>query len=391
MDLPDLLDGRARMIEPSLDALSRVMGTVRRRHRRRQALAWSAAVCVLAGALTAIALPRATSGRRLDLALSGQLLGTRQALSVRREMGIQGPTKGAPDSVIVSDRSPTGRDELSLVDVSTGKSTHVGLQADVKQATVSPKGDVLAAVSRRGVIVASPGKPIRPAVIPGTEGAEGPVSWDGTGNVLFTRVKGRWLRVSSPVGGTPTPTARPVVRQVTVPPIPGSPILLSVSPDGDLATLFGITYPEGGSPVPHLYIGRFDGMTVSDPREIDIPLGALEGPMGWVGANAFLLAPRPGRALMIRTDGSKVEVIPRDIDDPCARPSVRIACDSEGPMLLGTNADGSLLFWKVSAERTPVPSAPSILVVYYKTWLDGTHGLRLSGVVGRIGPPVAPR
>jgi hypothetical protein len=132
-------------------------------------------------------------------------------------------------------------------------------------------------------------------------------------------------------------------------------------------------------------------MRVSDPREIDIPLGALEGPMGWVGANAFLLAPGPGRALMVRTDGTKVEVIPRDIDDPCARLSVRTACDSEGPMLLGTNKDGSLLFWKVSAERTLVPSAPSIFVVYYKTWLDGTHGLRLSGVAGHLGPPVAPR
>lgn len=310
---------------------------------------------------------------------------------VRRELGVHGPTKGASGSVIVSDHSPTGRGELSLVEVSTGKSTRVGLQADAKEATVSPKGDVLAAVSHRGVIVASPRKRIRPAVIPGTEGAEGAVSWDGTGNVLFTRVKGRWLRVSSPADGTRTPTARTVVREVTVPPIPGSPILLSVSPDGRLATLFGINYPEGGSPAPHLYIGRFDGTTVSDPREIDIPLGALEGPMGWVGANAFLLAPRPGRALMVRIDGSKVEVTPRDIDDPCARFSVRIACDWEGPMLLGTNADGSLLFWKVTAERTLAPFAPSILVVYYKTWLDGTHGLRLSGVVGRLGPPVAPR
>jgi hypothetical protein len=84
-------------------------------------------------------------------------------------------------------------------------------------------------------------------------------------------------------------------------------------------------------------------------------------------------------------------VVPEDMDDPCRGLSPRMACVSEGPRLLGTNADGSLLFWKVSAERTGRESATPILVLYYKTWLDGTHGVRLSGLVGRLGPPVAPR
>jgi hypothetical protein len=57
---------------------------------------------------------------------------------------------------------------------------------------------------------------------------------------------------------------------------------------------------------------------------------------------------------------------------------------------MGTNADGSLLFWRISAERQD-PSAQPALVLFYKTWLDGTHGVRLEGIVGRIGPPVAPR
>jgi hypothetical protein len=391
IDLPDLLDGRARLIEPSLDAFSRVMGTVRRRHRRRQALAWSAAVCVLAGALTSIALPRATSGRRPDLALSGQLLGTRQALFVRRELGVHGPTKGAPESVIVSDRSPTGGVEISLVDVSTGQSTRVGVQGDANQATVSPKGDVLAAVSRRGVIVAYRGKRIRPAVIPGTEGAEGQVSWDGTGSALFARVKGQWVRVSNAAGISGAEATRPHVQQVTVPTVPGGPILLSVSPGGGVATLFGITYPKGQPPLPHLYVGRFDGMAVSAAEEVEIPRGALEGPMGWVGDNAFLLAPEPGKAMLVRTDGSKIQVFPQDIADPCQALSARIGCASDGPRLLGTNADGSLLFWRISAKPARDRSSPPILVLHYKTWLDGTNGLRLSGLVGRLGPPVAPR
>jgi hypothetical protein len=345
---------------------------------------------VLVATVTTMVVGRPTATQKPRVALREQLLGTRQALAVRTKLGIEGPTKGAPESVMVTDRTRTGSVEVSLVHVRTGKSTLVRLQGDTENAAISPKGDVVAAVSHHAVVVASPKERAGTAVIAHTDGADGQVSWDGTGSVLFTRVKTQWVRVSA-TGSSARAPARAVVQHVTVPTIPGGPILLSVSPGGSVATLFGITYPDGGPPVPHLYVGRYDGVAVSDPRQVDIPPGALEGPMGWVGENAFLLAPGPGKAMLIRTDGSSVEVVARGIEDPCGALSARIACTFDGPRLLGTNADGSLLFWKVSAERTSGPSAPPILVLYYKTWLDGTHGVRLRGLVGRLGPPVAPR
>lgn len=391
-DLQDLLDRRARMIQPLPDAFARVIGRIHRRHRRRQAMAGGSALVVLAAALIAIAVVRPASGPAGREALQTQLLGTKQALAVRSEMGIQGPTKGAPGSVVVSKRTVTGGLDVSVVHVRTGRSVHLGLESHARGASVSPRGDVVAAVSERGVVVAAPTERRRPAVIEQTDGAEGHVSWDGTGSALFTRVKGQWLRVSNPAGASRSDGANPIVQQVTVPSIPGGPILLSVSPGGGAAALFGITYPENAPPVPHLYMGRFDGSAVTHPKKIAIPGSALEGPMGWVGDNAFLLAPGPGKALVVRTDGSRIEVTPEGIEDPClALSSVAGPCASDGPRLLGTNADGSLLFWRISAERAQDPSAPPILVLYYKTWLDGTHGVRLSGLIGRFGPPVAPR
>jgi hypothetical protein len=108
--------------------------------------------------------------------------------------------------------------------------------------------------------------------------------------------------------------------------------------------------------------------------------------MGWVGDNAFLLQSAPGRALIVRTDGTSVAVRARAIPNPCLR--TRTSCSSVGPDLLGTNLDGSLLFWEVSATRN---LEPAILVLYYRTWLDGTHTVRITGAAGRLGPPVAPR
>jgi hypothetical protein len=390
-DLHDLLDRRARMIEPLPDAFARVLRVVHGRRRRRQALAGSTALVVLAAALVAIAVAGPAPRRERRVALPAQLLGTKQSLALRGDLGIEGPTKGAPGSVIVTRRTRTGRVEMSLVHVRTGKSTHVPLGTDSKDAAVSPKGDVVAAVSHHRVVVTSPKEPAHTAVVPKTDGADGEVSWDGSGSALFTRVKGQWVRVSNPAGASGPHADRPEVRQVTVPSIPGGPILLSVSPSGSVAAMFGITYPEGRSPVPHLYVGHFDGDAVTNPQEIQIPAGALAGPMGWVGDNAFLLDPEPGKALVVRTDGSRIEVIPEGVEDPCRALPSAIPCGSGKPSLLGTNADGSLLFWKVSAEPARDPSAPPIVVLYFRTWLDGTHGVRLRGLAGRFGPPVAPR
>jgi hypothetical protein len=322
--------------------------------------------------------------------LATQLLGTEQALALRSELGIEGPTKGAPGSVVVSKRTATGKVDLAVVHVRTGESVRLRLEPRTNDPVVSPKDDVVAAVSDHGIVVTAPKQRGRTTVIPRTEGAVGRVSWDGSGSVLFTRVNGQWLRVSNPAAASGLRGA-PMVEQVRVPSIPGGPVLLSVSPGGGLAALFGITYPKGAPPVPHLYLGRFDGRAVTEPRRIEIPVSALEGPMGWVGDNAFLLAPEPGKVLVVRTDGSRLKVTPEGIEDPCLAVSSRGPCASDGPMLLGTNADGSLLFWKIAAEPADDPSAPPILVLYYKTWLDGTHGVRLSGLVGRLGPPVAPR
>jgi len=390
-ELQDLLDRRARLIQPLPEALAQVMGQVRKRRRRRQALAEGTALLVLAAALTAIAVVRPATGPGGRIPLATQLLGTEQALALRSELGIEGPTKGAPGSVIVSNRTATGQVDLSVVQVRTGESVRLRLEARTKDAVVSPKDDVVAAVGDHGIVVAAPKQRGRPTVIPRTEGADGRVSWDGSGSVLFTRVNGQWLRVSNPAAASGLRGTTPMVEQVKVPSIPGGPVLLSVSPGGGAAALFGITYPEGAPPVPHLYLGRFDGDAVTEPRRIEIPESALEGPMGWVGDNAFLLAPEPGRALLVRTDGSRLEVTPEGIEDPCEALSSAGPCTSEGPKLLGTNADGSLLFWKIAAEPTDDPSSPPILVLYYKTWLDGTHGVRLRGLVGRIGPPIAPR
>jgi hypothetical protein len=389
IDLQELLDRRAGVIEPSLDALDRVMGAVRTRHLRRRAMAWGSTMIMLTAALTTVVVTRPMARPRPGSDLSAELLGTAQALAVRSELGIEGPTKGAPNSVIVTQRAQAGRAQLSLVHVRTGKATSVAVDPDGGEPTISPRGDVVAAVSRHAVVLSSAKDPAKPTVVAQTDGVDGQVSWDGTGSALFTRVKGQWIRVSNAADGRRNIAPREIKR-LTVPVIPGGPILLSVSPGGAVAALFGITYPIGRAPLPHLYVGRFDGTAVSDPREIEIPPSALDGPMGWVGENAFLLAPGPGKALVVRTDGSKIEVIPQGMGDPCALLSERIGCPSDGPRLMGTNADGSLLFWRISAERQD-PSAQTALVLFYKTWLDGTHGVRLGGIVGRIGPPVAPR
>jgi hypothetical protein len=86
--------------------------------------------------------------------------------------------------------------------------------------------------------------------------------------------------------------------------------------------------------------------------------------------------------------------------DPCSLAPDGSQCTPGGPWLLGTNGDGSLLFWQVTgaSQQTTGGSAggaaqsqPAMTIFYYRTWLDGTHVLRLTGEVGRYGPPVAAR
>ena len=130
IDLQELLDLRAGIIEPPIDALDRVAGAVRRRQVRRRAMAGGSAMILLAAALTTIVVARPMARPRPSVALSAELLGTTQALAVRSELGIAGPTKGAPNSVIVTERTRAGRAQLSLVHLRTGKATRMEVDPD---------------------------------------------------------------------------------------------------------------------------------------------------------------------------------------------------------------------------------------------------------------------
>jgi hypothetical protein len=408
-----LLERMAGAIEPSPDAFLKVLAAIRRRRRRRIA-AVVTSVALIAGGLAGVAIVGHTPRQRIQLA--DQLAGSRQALKLRSKLGIQGQTKGAPPVVIVQTKTKSGAVNVSAVQVQTGKSTAFPQGGAAEGATVSPKGDVVAAVKDDELVVTptrnTPGA--KPLVLPGATGTTGSVSWDRNGSALFAPVGGRWIRVSDPGGAT-----GPQMLELQVPAIPGGPILLSVSPTGTQVLLFGITLSPDGSSKPHLYLGQFDGTTVSDSHPIDVPDAALSGPLGWVGDNAFLLSSGPGQALIVRTDGGgSIPIQAETMPDPCSLAPAGSQCSPGGPWLLGTNGDGSLLFWQVtgtvpatspSGEAAGVataptggpspsaaavggsPTGPLVLVLYYKTWLDGTHVVRLTGEVGKYGPPVAAR
>jgi hypothetical protein len=272
-ELLTLLQTKASTIEPSPDAFPRVLRQVRRR-RHRRVIAVTTSVAVLAGGLAAVGVVRHAPNR--PLVSLGQLIGSRSALKLRTELGIHGQTKGAPSAVVVHTKTQSGGDRVSLVEVPTGRSMPLPGGTDTN-ASVSPKGDVVASV-RDNQLVLTPTKiapNFKPVVVPNATGTTGSVSWDRDGSGLFAQLGGRWVRVSDPTGA-----AAPRVKDLNVPAIPGGPILLSVSPLGDLVVLFGITYSEHGSPQPHLFLGGFDGTTVSNARPVEVPDAALSGPWG---------------------------------------------------------------------------------------------------------------
>jgi hypothetical protein len=395
-EIKALLERMAGAVEPSPDALPRILAAVRRRRRRRIA-AVVASVALVAGGLAGAAAVREVP--RHSIEVSNQLIGSRQAIDLRTKLGIQGVTKGAPPVVIVRTKTKTGDVNVSTVQVQTGKSTALPQAEGAQDATVSPRGDLVATVKGDELVVTPTRNDtgVQPVVLPGASGTTGSVSWGRNGSALFAAMGGRWVRVSDPSGA-----GSPQVVNLQVPSIPGGPILLSVSPNGDQVLLFGITHSAEGIDQPHLYLARFDGTTVSEPGAIEIPDAALSGPLGWVGDNAFLLSAGAGQALIVRTDGSPNIPIQADpMPDPCSLAADGSQCTPGGPWLLGTNGDGSLLFWQVTGTTTTTSaaasagggaqSAPSMTIFYYKTWLDGTHVVRLIGEVGRYGPPVAAR
>src|SRR5437660_1551670 len=145
-----LLQRMAGAVEPSPDALARVLAAVRRRRRRRVA-AMVTSVALIAGGLAGAAAIRHTPRQRIQVI--DQLKGSRPAQELRTKLGIQGQTKGAPPVVIVRTKSKTGEVNVSAVQVQTGKSTSLPQAASAEDATVSPKGDVVAAVKNDQLVV----------------------------------------------------------------------------------------------------------------------------------------------------------------------------------------------------------------------------------------------
>jgi hypothetical protein len=382
-----LLERRAVQVQPQQDALEGILRGVRRRRITRRVASGSAALLVFAGAMAAVPMvqqhlrPPHPGIAAMDQQPEGL------ALALRKTLGIQGFTKGAPDSVVVRQRLSSGDAKVSVVQIDTGKT--VQLKGQIEDATISPGGDSMAAVGNTGLVVGST-KTWHPAsVTSGSNRVGAQVSWGQGGGALFTRLDGRWVRVSNPATTGSHLYRAPVVERLNVPSIPGGPVLMSVSPGGDLALLFGVTWVKHAGAKPHLFLGEFDGVSVTHPMKIAVPAGAVEGPMGWLGQNAFLLAPANGEALIIRTDGTRVLVQASAMDDPCRLVATAAHCRTAGPRLLGTDADGSLLFWKLSAKEAS--RQPPSVVLYYKTWLDGSHAMRLVGLAGVYGPAVAAR
>ena len=65
--------------------------------------------------------------------------------------------------------------------------------------------------------------------------------------------------------------------------------------------------------------------------------------------------------------------------------------DRPGPRVLGTNAAGSLLYWRVRGvtdgdPERDVGSGGAVLVAYFSTWLDGSHPKQLTGPAGSTDP-----
>lgn len=403
-ELRELLERRAEWVVAGPEALTAVLGAVRLRRRRRRTsgvLAVSLIVVgsgLLAGASLTPAgtpAPRPEAEQATAGAAAAQFDGSPDALALRSRLHITGATKGASDEILVRHHDTSGSVSVTLVHAATGSATP--MPPTDQGASVSPDGGTVAAVSHRHVVImyAGAAQPTTSSdVVPGTVAAAAAISWTGQGSAFVAHVSGRWVQVS------PGDRAdRLAVRQLSVPKRAQPTALVSVSPAGDLALLFGVRHANGAKNTvePHLFLGHFDGTSVTALHRVAIPATALAGPMGWIGDNAFLVAPAPGKALILRTDGTRVHVQPQDVPDPCALASAD-TCMSQGPNLLGTNHDGSLLYWRtaavaISASPTETATATdrTLLIRFYASWLDGSHVARLIGPAARFGPPLAPR
>jgi hypothetical protein len=113
--------------------------------------------------------------------------------------------------------------------------------------------------------------------------------------------------------------------------------------------------------------------------------------MGWLGDNAFVIGTGAGSAWIVRVTGSHLTVAPA-LPDGCSLDGAPETCRARGPRLLGTNAGGSLLYWRVrGAPDGEDASRHERVVAYFSTWLDGSHAKQLTGPAGTYGPALAAR
>jgi hypothetical protein len=279
------------------------------------------------------------------------------------------------------------------------------LPPNAASASFSPQDTTVALVTKnnRVVVESTVG---RDRHVLGTQRPGAAISWDPSGTALFAFVDRHWIRVPAPNASSGTVVTNSRVRTLGVPRLPGGPALLSVSPAKNSVLLFGVSAPKAtpgsdggaadGTPGrPHLYVGRFQALRVTEVRRIHIPPTAIQGPMGWLGDNAFVVGTGVGTAWIVRVDGTHLAVAPA-LPDGCTLAGAPTSCRPRGPRLLGTNAGGSLLFWRVRGVPTPTASgeatAPATgVIAYFSTWLDGSHPKQLTGPAGTYGPALAAR
>jgi hypothetical protein len=395
--LRDLLEERSSRVTPRADALERVHRTARRRRRRRR-------VAGGATALVATTVALSFAGGVLREPVTGPPAGvaairpthTLDAAAYRASLGITGQTKGASSIVVAKSPAPEGQARLATWSADTGVMQR-SLSKNVASASVSPQETSVAMVTKDDRVVVESAAGGAPQSL-GHQRPGSTISWDPSGTALFALVDGQWQLVPAPSAtGEVTTTHRVPVRGV--PRLPGGPSFLSVSPDKDYVVLFGVSAAVDGGTLtagtgrPHLYLGHYDGHRVSGLRPLRVPVSARQGPMGWLGDNAFVIGTGAGSAWIVRVTSSHLAVEPA-LPQGCSLDGAPAACTSRGPRLLGTNASGSLLYWRVSGHPEPGNAGTNEeprLIAYFSTWLDGSHVRRLTGPAGTYGPALAAR
>jgi hypothetical protein len=404
--LHDLLDERTAALEPRPDALERVRVTARRRHRRRRVTGGAAALVATTVAISfAGGVLREPATRDPGDRAAASRSASREALdgaeTLRDSIGISGPTKGASNIIVAPSPAPdSGEAALAAFRVDTGVMQRA-LPKNAESASVSPQETTVALVTKNDrVVVESAAGGDRHLL--GRQRPGSTISWDPGGTALFAFVDRHWILVPAPDASGKVFT-KTQARVLGVPRLPGGPSFLSVSPGKDYVVLYGVSDAgavSGDNKAalgrPHLYLGRYDGRRVSSVHPLRVPVHARQGPMGWLGDNAFVIGTGAGSAWILRVTGSHLAVAPA-LPEGCAVAGAPQPCRARGPRLLGTNATGSLLYWRVGGHPASATSNAGAatgghrLVAFYSTWLDGSHAKRLTGPAGTYGPALAAR